>query len=568
MRYNTAIMQLRERYYHTLSRIPSALWLIGALLAATLLKVSLLLADAIPFNSDEAIVALMARHILQGERPIFFYGQAYMGSLDAFLVAFGFWVFGEHIWVIRLVQGAFYLGVIATTARLGKELLGSQRVGLVAAWLLAIPAVILTLYTTVSLGGYGEALLLGNLLLLLGMKILNALKSEAPPPLWQWSLWGALAGLGLWVFGLTLVYSIPVGLALLWHLWRWQKPVPRMKAAVFLLLGAFVGALPWISYALSHDVTVLLAELGGGALAGAFPNHWLVQLWEHAWTLILFGSTALFGLRPSWGIRWLALPLLPVVLVFWMAVVVHMGGRLRREQNQRLGAGLLIGVTITLGLGFVFTPFGGDPSGRYFLPVYIPMALFAAEFLLWLREQQGRWVWVLLGLVIGYNLWGTLQSVALNPPGITTQFDHVAQVDHAYMDELIEFLQANGETRGYANYWISYPLAFRSSEELIFIPTLPYHEDFRYTARDNRYAPYTKMVAESERVAYITSNHPALDDWLRAQLDGLGVEYLEHQIGDYHLFYGLSRPVRLPSFDQTAAARSLECVRYADKIEK
>ena len=37
------------------------------------LKIGLLLADVIPFNSDEAIVALMARHILQGERPIFFY---------------------------------------------------------------------------------------------------------------------------------------------------------------------------------------------------------------------------------------------------------------------------------------------------------------------------------------------------------------------------------------------------------------------------------------------------------------------------------------------------------------
>jgi hypothetical protein len=37
----------------------------------------------LPFNSDEAIVGLMARHMLQGERPLFFYGQAYLGSLDA-----------------------------------------------------------------------------------------------------------------------------------------------------------------------------------------------------------------------------------------------------------------------------------------------------------------------------------------------------------------------------------------------------------------------------------------------------------------------------------------------------
>ena len=67
-------------------------------------KAILLSLNSFPFNSDEAIVALMARHILAGERPVFFYGQAYMGSLDAYLVAAGFAIFGQSVWVIRLVQ--------------------------------------------------------------------------------------------------------------------------------------------------------------------------------------------------------------------------------------------------------------------------------------------------------------------------------------------------------------------------------------------------------------------------------------------------------------------------------
>src|SRR5438128_2438006 len=77
-----------------------------------LLKAVALAAGAVSFNSDEAIVALMARHILQGERPIFFYGQAYMGSLDAWLVAGSFSLFGQTILAIRLVQIALYLGTI------------------------------------------------------------------------------------------------------------------------------------------------------------------------------------------------------------------------------------------------------------------------------------------------------------------------------------------------------------------------------------------------------------------------------------------------------------------------
>ena len=80
--------------------------LYGALIfiVSASLKLGLQFADVIPFNSDEAIVALMARHILQGELPVFFYGQVYMGSLDAFMVAGGFALFGQHVWVIRLVQ--------------------------------------------------------------------------------------------------------------------------------------------------------------------------------------------------------------------------------------------------------------------------------------------------------------------------------------------------------------------------------------------------------------------------------------------------------------------------------
>src|SRR3972149_3254635 len=143
--------------------------LVGAIVVAVGLKMSLLAAGSVPFNADEAIVALMARHILQGERAVFFYGQAYMGSLDAWLVAAGFALFGEQVWGIRLEQAFLYLLRLGSTAWLGKLAFGSWRVGMVTVWLLAIPTVNITLYTTASLGGYGEALLIGNLILITGL---------------------------------------------------------------------------------------------------------------------------------------------------------------------------------------------------------------------------------------------------------------------------------------------------------------------------------------------------------------------------------------------------------------
>src|SRR4030067_1603127 len=94
--------------------------LVGAIVVAVGLKMSLLAAGSVPFNADEAVVALMARHILQGERPVFFYGQAYMGSLDAYIVAVGFWLVGEKGWVIPVGQGILYLATLLSTAWLGK----------------------------------------------------------------------------------------------------------------------------------------------------------------------------------------------------------------------------------------------------------------------------------------------------------------------------------------------------------------------------------------------------------------------------------------------------------------
>jgi len=88
-----------------------------------------------------------------------------------------------------------------------------------------------------------------------------------------------------------------------------------------------------------------------------------------------------------------------------------------------------------------------------------------------------------------------------------------------------------------------FPLAFLSHEELIYEARLPYQHDFRYTPRDNRYPPYAEAVAASPRVAYITTLHPALDGRIRAALTQLGDAFQEKQIGDFHVFYALSRKV-------------------------
>jgi len=513
---------------------------------AASLKCALLLTGRIPFNSDEAIVALMARHINQGNIPIFFYGQAYMGSMDAILVALGFRVFGQYIWVIRVIQSILFLGTVATTALLGFKLSRSKSIALISGLLIAIPPVNISLYTTVSIGGYGEMFLIGNLLLLSGFWIVYRVKKVGfiPDRGFFISLiaWGLGAGFGFWVIGLSLVYTIPVAFVLFWEIIKIKNMKLLLKFVALIGAGAIIGSIPWWTYAIGEGSTALISELAGGAIANINRTSDLLQPLERFGNMILFGGTVILGLRPPWGIRWLMMPILPFILIFWLTVLYFSIKKIARDkiQSETLIVSLMGAI---LFVGFVFTPYGSDPSGRYFTPLMVPMALFGADFLV---NQFSERLFLQIGiliLVLSFNLGGTVQSIFDYPPGITTQFDAITQIDHRNMDELIGFLEKNKIYRGYSNYWVSYPLSFLSREEIIFVPRLPYHEDFRYTARDDRYAPYSNLVLTAEKIAYITTNHATLNSYLRQQFKDRSITWREKRIGDFLVFYDLSKTI-------------------------
>ncbi len=530
-----------------LERVQSALYWVFPAVAAAGVKGWLILSSKIPFNADEAIVALMARHILAGKIPTFFYGQVYMGSLDAMLVSLGFRIFGEQVWVIRLVQSLLYILTVATTAVLAEKVLHTKKAGLIAGLLAAIPTVNVTLYTTVSLGGYGEALLLGNLLLLLGLRIatLEGSSQRQSGHLKQiWLLiWGGIAGLGFWAFGLTLIYALPVAGVMVYQLSKQQSWRQIFGDIFWMGLGFMIGSAPWWLFGLRYGLDELLGELTGSAISGSIPYPVLLRPFYRFYNLILLGSTVILGLRPPWEIRWLMLPILPFILIFWILVFLHTGRRMVQERLENPGLVMLLAVSLFLLAAFVFTPFGADPSGRYFVPLMIPMTVFAADFVF--KAVEKKWAQsALVLLVLGFNLGGTIQSLHLYPPGLTTQFDPVARVDHRKMENLISFLKTNDITRGYTNYWVSYPLAFLSDEEVIFIPQIPYHLDFRYTERDDRYPPYRSLVNEAGKIAYITTNHEPLNQYLRNHFLSSNIRWREKIIGDYQIFYELSKTIR------------------------
>ena len=72
-------------------------------------RVFLTLADTPPTNSDEAIMGLAALHAVQGRGlPIYFYGQHYMGTIEAVLAAPLVALLGPSVLALRIVTVALY----------------------------------------------------------------------------------------------------------------------------------------------------------------------------------------------------------------------------------------------------------------------------------------------------------------------------------------------------------------------------------------------------------------------------------------------------------------------------
>ena len=76
-------------------------------------RLPFLVTGKIPFDSDEAVEGLMARHVLDGELPAFFWGQAFKGVPEVYASAGAFALFGSSVAVLKSVTLVFFALYVA-----------------------------------------------------------------------------------------------------------------------------------------------------------------------------------------------------------------------------------------------------------------------------------------------------------------------------------------------------------------------------------------------------------------------------------------------------------------------
>jgi len=488
------------------------------LLVAALWRGWLIAGGGVRFDSDEAIIGLMARHILQGEPiPTFYYGQSYMGSLDALLTAGGFALGGASVQTMRIVQAVLYLLSILAGYALALEVTRQYKTALITALLLAVPNMLGVLYTTITLGGYNEIILLGSLVLLLGWQLtINNLGGA-----WRWALLGFLAGVGWWVNGAIITPILVVGILGLryFSLANWR---------FYLLAGAafLIGGAPWWVYNLRHDWGALDFLLNQQPT----PGTETLSLLEKLAALVAIGFSGLYGLRFPWqaSLQTGAAALL-VGGVYLLLASDFIARRPRSAADAWVW--LVVGVMATV---FLLSSFQ-DPTGRYLMPLWIPTTVGLALGI----RRLGRFLGpVALGILLAFHCTSTLKATH-SPDGISGQLAAHLRTPPQDSEALIHFLTQNGYTYGYTSYWVSYRTAFLTQEALLFDTRLPYDEN-GYRPNNNRYPPYVEAVAaaDASQIAVITHNLPLLDAVLAREW--ADIPYQTQQIGVYLIYYGFT----------------------------
>jgi hypothetical protein len=237
--------------------------LIAALiiLAATLLRIIFIGLGGPLTNSDEGTIGIMARHIAyRGELPIFYYGQNYMGSTQAYVGAVLFHLFGSSLFSLRLGLVLIFMGFLISTYLLAR-LLYTKTWALITLVVLGLGSSYVLARELSAIGGYPETLLCGSLSCLLASWLALSYAPDLSPNMRRRRLaaylcWGIVVGLGLWSDLLVIPFVVMPGLLLLVICWR---ELLHMVSTLGIALGLCIGAFPLLYYNLH-------AELGKDSL--------------------------------------------------------------------------------------------------------------------------------------------------------------------------------------------------------------------------------------------------------------------------------------------------------------
>ena len=544
-------------------------------------------------TSDEAFMDLMALHINErGEHPVFFYGQAYMGSLEAYLGALCFRLFGVSVFSQRLAVIPFFALFLICLYFLTR-LLYTKRLALFTVGLLSLGSNDIIGRQLKAIGGYPEIVFFGACIFLLTSKItLSAATSQQensrgkiPRRHAAYGLLGVMIGLAFWIDQLILP-CIATSLLLLF---LFCKQELRGRGGLFLFLGAVLGALPLIIHNIAdprHNFVRVLIDLHRSGIDEMTIKH--IPVLREVVGAVFISLPSMTGLSPLCPMN--VFPLfgpttaqtLPCLIVqgswslgclaLWCCAVILAGGVTWRLWRQRRSVsvqewafeerGLVVRecarLMLLLSAALLFLSYIPSPhaalhpatDARYLIPL-----LISTPAILWpLWQSFGRYrfhmpPWNLLARLVQIGTLFLILAVFLT--GTIKVFNDItdAQADYVAYNALIGNLLDHQATRIYTDYWTCGRIIFQSHEKIICSSL---DKDLVSDPFLDRYQPYRDQVMAAPHPWYVFVSRADQPDEsgqkakFERKIRQLKIRYKHYVFANFDI-YQPAVPVKLPT---------------------
>lgn len=483
----------------------------------------------IHWSSDQAIVGLMARHILHGTaHPVFYYGSAYAGTLESYYMAAVFSVAGSSVASYRTSLMILLALLSLIVYAIGRRVFDTTA-ALCAVAYLAIPPFFFLYKGLTSDGAYVSLAVLGAGLLY-GAIRLDEVQALGRSGLRWFALIGLLAGLGWWVLSLIAYFYIAI---LLWFVIVRPGAFIGFSRYFVFLAAFFLGSAPWwwanVGRGWPSLHTPALARGSVGAvgrgvleffspgvpcLLGARPVPRYPDVFPaaSAIALLLFVGTVIAAIRVGVRFRW--------------GHDLRVAGEPRRRARVLL---LLLLSIVSMQVLVAFNPDTYVMDPRYLYPFYAPFALllgFAVS-----RVRETRLAWAAVPIIAGVLVFNGVSLLRAPRVDLLT-----LQPTPVPLKDLVGVLDKLGITDVYTSYWTGYRLAFESQER---IRAASFGDGVDQT---DRYPPYAEAVARSSNPGFVLWGDEA--ERFRRYLRTRGSGFNTVRVGIYEVFWGVSPEVR------------------------
>ena len=450
---------------------------IGLLIFVAAARFAILFASQTHVHSDEAIIGLMGKHILEGRHfPFYMYGQPYNAGAawEAYLASVAFALFGVGVVPLKGCILVLSLLCLFLFYRMGCALY-DRRTAIFATVVFALTPSLLKWHFQVR--GYSWYFVSIPLLTILFSQL-----ESIPNRRWPlFLLFGLISGISIWSLELGIAFNVA-----LWGLLLTRRGF-RVTNVFVALAGFLIGYAPAIVFNVTHDFAnwaALPEKTRGGGFALLFRPETLSQIFLTEMPKFFGADTVLwyYAEKPASGFLFYMIAFMAAALAAWPFVRRPLeitravrAGFVRGNEERDL---LVLLLTLACFVPYVTAPFrvpGYFLAGSFFFPALTGRLLarcFASSKPLIRFSGAGIFAAV---VIVGTAL--MLDTARHNQIETLTLCDQgknycMTRVPGAELDRVERHLRQKGITGVWTTVSFVYPLLFECDETFAVSDTI------------------------------------------------------------------------------------------------